>query len=128
MAQERQNFKELVKNYLYLIHKVNGLEPVSLLPEDMTVQDQEVDSFLKYYFKKIKKIDRKKRKTTMLSRYGEKKKDGNHLHVHESVVSVQAVLKRSRELGVSMTVFLTALFMMAINEEMSKMQKKSRSC
>ena len=35
--------KELVKNYLYLIHKVNGLEPVSLLPEDMTVQDQEVD-------------------------------------------------------------------------------------
>ena len=41
--------KELVKNYLYLIHKVNGLEPVSLLPEDMTVQDQEVDSFLKYY-------------------------------------------------------------------------------
>ena len=53
-----------------------------------------------------------------------KKKDGNHLHVHESVVSVQAVLKRSRELGVSMTVFLTALFMMAINEEMSKMQKK----
>ena len=40
---------ELVKNYLYLIHKVNGLEPVSLLPEDMTVQDQEDDSFLKYY-------------------------------------------------------------------------------
>ena len=33
--------KRLVKNYLYLIHKVNGLEPVSLLPEDMTVQDQE---------------------------------------------------------------------------------------
>lgn len=64
-----------------------------------------------------------KRKTTCFPDT-EKKKDGNHLHVHESVVSVQAVLKRSRELGVSMTVFLTALFMMAINEEMSKMQKK----
>ena len=33
----------------------------------------------------------------------------NHLHVHESVVSVQAVLKRSRELGVSMTIFLDSI-------------------
>ena len=50
--------KELVKNYLYLIHKVNGLEPVSLLPEDI-----------------IQKIrtDRKK-ENYMLSRYGEKRK------------------------------------------------------
>ena len=109
--------KELVKNYLYLIHKVNGLEPVSLLPEDMTVQDQEVDSFLKYYSKDQKRPKKRKLHAFQIRR---KKKDGNHLHVHESVVSVQAVLKRSRELGVSMTVFLTALFMMAINEEMSK--------
>ena len=41
--------KELVKNYLYLVHKEEGLEQVTLLPEDMTVQDQEDDSFLKYY-------------------------------------------------------------------------------
>ncbi len=27
-----------------------------------------------------------------------------------------------------MTIFLTALFMMAINEEMSKMQKKKAGC
>jgi len=113
--------KELVKNYLYLIHKVNGLEAVSLLPEDMTVQDQEVDSFLKYYSKDQKRPKKRKLHAFQIRK---RKKDGNHLHVHESVVSVQAVLKRSRELGVSMTVFLTALFMMAINEEMSKMQKK----
>ena len=36
---------ELVKNYLYLVHKEEGLEQVTLLPEDMTVQDQEDDSF-----------------------------------------------------------------------------------
>ena len=87
----------------------------------MTVQDQEVDSFLKYYSKDQKRPEKRKLHAFQIRR---KKKDGNHLHVHESVVSVQAVLKRSRELGVSMTVFLTALFMMAINEEMSKMQKK----
>ena len=38
--------KELVSNYLYLAHQKEGLEPVSMLPEDMTVQDQESDSFL----------------------------------------------------------------------------------
>ena len=63
--------KELVKNYLYLIHKVNGLEPVSLLPEDMTVQDQEVDSF-EIIIQKIRK--RSKKRNYMLSRYGEKRK------------------------------------------------------
>ncbi len=63
--------KELVKNYLYLIHKEKGLEPDSLLPEDMTVQDQEDDSFLKYYSKNQK---RPKKENYMLSRYEEKRK------------------------------------------------------
>lgn len=113
--------KELVKNYLYLAHKEEGLEQVSLQPEDMTVQDQEDDSFLKYYSKDQKRPKKKKLHAFQIRR---KKKDGNRLHVHESIVSVQAILKRSRELGVSMTIFLTAIYMMAIHEEMSKMQKK----
>ena len=113
--------KELVKNYLYLAHKEEGLEQVSLQPEDMTVQDQEDDSFLKYYSKDQKRPKKRKLHAFQIRR---KKKDGNRLHVHESIVSVQAILKRSRELGVSMTIFLTAIYMMAIHEEMSKMQKK----
>ena len=113
--------KELVKNYLYLAHKEEGLEQVSLQPEDMTVQDQEDDSFLKYYSKDQKRPKKRKLHAFQIRR---KKKEGNRLHVHESIVSVQAILKRSRELGVSMTIFLTAIYMMAIHEEMSKMQKK----
>ena len=113
--------KEFVKNYLYLAHKEEGLEQVSLQPEDMTVQDQEDDSFLKYYSKDQKRPKKRKLHAFQIRR---KKKDGNRLHVHESIVSVQAILKRSRELGVSMTIFLTAIYMMAIHEEMSKMQKK----
>ena len=113
--------KELVTNYLYLVHKDEGLEQVSMLPEDMTVQDQEDDSFLKYYSKDQRRPKEKKIHAFQIRK---KKKDGHHLHVHESVVPVQAVLKRSRELGVSMTVFLTAVYLMAIHEEMSKMQEK----
>ena len=113
--------KELVTNYLYLGHKDEGLEQVSMLPEDMTVQDQEDDSFLKYYSKDQRRPKEKKIHAFQIRK---KKKDGHHLHVHESVVPVQDVLKRSRELGVSMTVFLTAVYLMAIHEEMSKMQEK----
>ena len=113
--------KELVKNYLYLAHKEERLEQVSLQPEDMTVQDQEDDSFLKYYSKDQKRPKKRKLHAFQIRR---KKKDGNRLHVHESIVSVQVILKRSRELGVSMTIFLTAIYMMAIHGEMSKMQKK----
>ncbi len=113
--------KELVTNYLYLVHKDEGLEQISMLPEDMTVQDQEDDSFLKYYSKDQRRPKEKKIHAFQIRK---KKKDGHHLHVHESVVLVQDVLKRSRELGVSMTVFLTAVYLMAIHEEMSKMQEK----
>ena len=113
--------KELVTNYLYLVHKDEGLEQISMLPEDMTVQDQEDDSFLKYYSKDQRRPKEKKKHAFQIRK---KKKDGHHLHVHESVVPVQDVLKRSRELGVSMTVFLTAVYLMAIHEEMSKMQEK----
>ena len=113
--------KELVTNYLYLAHKEDGLEQISMLPEDMTVQDQEDDSFLKYYSKEQRRPKEKKIHAFQIRK---KKKDGHHLHVHESVVLVQDVLKRSRELGVSMTVFLTAVYLMAIHEEMSKMQEK----
>lgn len=115
--------KELVSNYLYLAHQKEGLEPVSMLPEDMTVQDQESDSFLKYYSKDQKRPKEKKIRAFQIRR---KKKDGNHLHVHESVVSVKEVLKRSRELGVSMTVFLTAVFSRQSMKKCQRCRRKNR--
>ena len=51
--------KELVKNYLYITHKEEGLADVPLLDENVTIQDQESDSFSQYYTevkkKKVKK-------------------------------------------------------------------------
>ena len=40
--------RELVKNYLYLVHK-DELEPVELSDQYLTVKDQEDDSFSRYY-------------------------------------------------------------------------------
>ena len=114
--------RELVKNYLYEVHQQDGLEDVQLLPDDVTVQDQENDSFAKYYTKSTKKPKVKKTRAYQLKKV---RKENGELQVRESVLSVKQVLTRSRELGVSMTVFLTTVYLMAIHEEMSKMQEKS---
>ena len=37
--------RELVKNYLYLMHEKDGLENVILTEQDLTVKDQEEDGF-----------------------------------------------------------------------------------
>lgn len=113
--------RELVKNYLYLAHREEGLPEISLQPEDLTIQDQEDDSFLKYYTKNKKRKREKKRRAFQLRKH---RKEGHTLQVREGVASVQSLLKRSRELGVSMTVFLSAVFLSAIHEEMSRQQEK----
>ena len=111
--------KELVKNYLYITYKEEGLADVPLLDENVTIQDQESDSFSQYYTE-VKKKKVKKPKAHQLKK---PRKEIGRLQVNEAVVSVKEVLGRSRELGVSMTVFLTSVFLMAIHQEMSKQQE-----
>lgn len=113
--------KELVKNYLFLAHKEEGLEDVSLIPEDMTIQDQETDSFAKYYSEEASGTKKQKIRAYQLKKL---RKENGQLQIREKVLSVREVLKRSRELGVSMTVFLTAVFLCAIHAEMSRQQEK----
>lgn len=113
--------RELVKDYLYLAHQEEGLTDISLLPEDVTVQDQENDSFAKYYTKNTKKPRVKKTKAYQIKK---PRKENGAMQVRESILSVQQVLRRSRELGVSMTVFVSTVYLMAIHEEMSRMQEE----
>lgn len=113
--------RELVKNYIYLSHEKEGIEKVTLLDERVTIQDQECDSFAKYYTK-VKKKNQKKVKAYQIKK---PKKESGSLRVHEATLSVEEVLEKSRQLGVSMTVFLTTLFLMAIHREMTKVQEKN---
>lgn len=117
-----QFLKELVKNYLLLRHCGEGLPDISFLPEDITIQDLENDSFSKYYVKpkkaEKKAVGRKPcRITGSRAGYGD-------LNITEGIVSSSALQKKSKELGVSVTVFLTAVFLCAIHEEMSQSQRK----
>lgn len=113
--------RELVKNYLYLIHKEEGLEKAELTGTYLTVKDQEDDSFSRYYNPNLQRQKKKKNHA-----YQIRKRRGEYepLQVKESCVSVKEFLEVSREKEVSMSVLLTAAFISAIHEEMSRIQEK----
>lgn len=112
--------RELVKNYIILSHPKEGLEQVVLNEEKVTVQDQEVDGFSKYYSGHRKKKQKKKKAFQIKAT----KREHGKLQITEAVLSVKEVLKKAKEYQVSMTVFLTAVYLCAIHKEMTKRQEK----
>ena len=96
--------RELVKNYLYLIHE-EDLEPVELSNQYLTVKDQEDDSFSRYYDPDFPRKKKKKIRAVQIKKGG---KGYEELQINEA----------------SMSVLLTAAFICAIHEEMSRMQEK----
>ena len=112
--------RELVKNYLYLIHE-EDLEPVELSNQYLTVKDQEDDSFSRYYDPDFPRKKKKKIRAVQIKRGG---KGYEELQINEASMSVKELLGIAREKKVSMSVLLTAAFICAIHEEMSRMQEK----
>lgn len=113
--------RELVKNYLYFQHREEGLGDIQLSDVHLTVQDQENDSFSKYYSPDIKTKKKKKIRAYQIKKT---RKEYGELRVTEGSVSVKDLLTLSREKGVSMTILLTAALMCAVHEEMTKVQEK----
>ena len=112
--------RELVKNYLYLIHE-DDLEPVELSNQYLTVKDQEDDSFSRYYDPDFPRKKKKKIRAVQIKKGG---KGYEELQINEASMSVKELLGIAREKKVSMSVLLTAAFICAIHEEMSRMQEK----
>lgn len=112
--------RELVKNYLYLIHE-EDLELVELSNQYLTVKDQEDDSFSRYYDPDFPRKKKKKIRAVQIKKGG---KGYEELQINEASMSVKELLGIAREKKVSMSVLLTAAFICAIHEEMSRMQEK----
>ena len=112
--------RELVKNYLYLIHE-EDLEPVELSNQYLTVKDQEDDTFSRYYDPDFPRKKKKKIRAVQIKKGG---KGYEELQINEASMSVKELLGIAREKKVSMSVLLTAAFICAIHEEMSRMQEK----
>lgn len=108
--------KELVKNYLIYAHTE---EEFPDLPEeeDVTEKDHEEDSFSQYYSEKIPKLKEKKETA---ARIPGRRLPQEEMHITEAVISVKETLEKSRKYGVSLTVFLTAVMLCAIQKEMPR--------
>lgn len=108
--------KELVKNYLQEAHREEIPEEVPLLDEDITNHDKEDDSFSRYYDSSMRQAKKKKVHSYQIHQAAA---EGGGLQIVEGVVSSKGLLQKAREYGVSISVFLTAVFLCAIHREMS---------
>lgn len=116
--------RELTKNYLLLVHEKDGLKDVTLSKETITVGDQEDDSFSKYYSEDLlRKKGEKKKKPAAYQIHRTSSQMGS-LEVTEAEIPVKELSAKAKEYGVSMTILLTAVFLCAIHERMTKRQEE----
>lgn len=114
-----QFLKTLVYYYLKLAHPENVNGPI--YSYDATNTEKEEDSFKKYYEKVDKSIKIPKYKSYQLE--GRKLEPGK-LHLIEGKLLVSELLKLSREYKTTMTVVLTAIYLLAIGKEIGPRQKR----
>lgn len=114
-----QFLKTLIYYYLKLAHPENVNGPI--YSYDATNTEKEEDSFKKYYGKVDKSIRIPKYKSYQL---GGRKLEPGKMHIIEGKLSVSELLKISREYKTTMTVLLTAIYLLAIGKEIGPRQKQ----
>ena len=111
---------ELVQDYLILAHPEVELPRIEMADE-ATPGEKEEDSFSQYYSSKIPKNKEKKPPAVQLK--GEKLVHSD-MQITEVIFSVKEILTKARSYGVSITIFLTAILLCAIHEEIPKNRQK----
>ena len=109
-----------MQNYLILAHpeaKLPRIEPV----EEITPGHQEEDSFSQYYSADLPRNKEKKPAAVKLK--GEKVVH-EEMHILEAELPVKELHAKARARGVSITVYLTAVLLCAIHEEIPKNKQK----
>lgn len=111
--------KTLVHFYLKFAHPENVFRPVCSY--DATNAEKEEDSFRKYYAKVDKTIKIPKYESFQLKG---RKLEAGYMHIIEGKISVSEILKLSREYKTTMTVILTAVYLLAVAKEIGPRAKK----
>lgn len=110
---------EIVKIYL---EKAHGVENRTSENKAASISEQEEDSFSRYYSRE--KQEKKKRRSRPAFLIRSKRVSQSEIRITESTVSVEKLLKRTRELNISITVYITAILMKAVELTMSRKEKK----
>lgn len=112
--------KELIKNYLVLAHPGDSLPNISLWQDDIPMQEMESDSFSKYYTSK-KPIKKKKTAAIQMRKLAP---HNQKMNVYELTIPVSSLLEKTHELGVSISVFLTAVLIYSLHKEVPRLHTK----
>lgn len=111
-----QFLKTIIAKYLLLKHPTKISGGLSELDYPASQNQKISDSFRKYYKKNIKTKRLKPDKAFHLSGF---KRDPEQLQVIEGIVSVKKLIEISKIYNTTLTVFLTAIYIQAIREEIS---------
>lgn len=109
--------RTVVTRYLCIRHDLGDID----VDYDASVTQMKADSFSKYYSDKKKRSTRKFAKACRIK--GARLPE-NRLSIITGRVSTEKILQLSRNMGVTITAFLSACFMQAIGEELSERAKR----
>lgn len=116
---------QFVKSLLYYYLKELHLDKVSGTADqvrpDATAAEMSEDSFEKYYSDRGKEEKIPKYRAHQLHY---RKTEYHMLHLTEGILSVKELLETARSYGTTLTVYLTAVYLCAIAQDMSEKQKK----
>ncbi len=114
----------LIFHYMKILHKEELGEEIPSFEYGASISQKMADSFWKNYTPKIQSAHLKKEENKSAYKIRGKKLDENRMRVIEGALSVEALLKLSREYGANITVFLTALLLYSIYLDMPKNKNK----
>lgn len=117
-----QFLRTIVYHYLCIKHADELATLTPVLDYDASFMQKSDDSFQKYYVSKGAKREKVKHKPAYRIR-GERL-EGHPTRVIEGTTSVKAVLALAHQYNTTLTVFLSAVFMYAVSQEMSFNDKK----
>lgn len=114
----------LIFHYMKINYGDELRDEIPSLDYGASISEKMDDSFWKNYTSNIQNKDIKREKYKNAYKIKGKKLEENKMKVIEGAMSVEEVLKLSREYNTSMTVFLTSLLMYSIYMDMPKNKKR----
>ncbi|NYB74715.1 hypothetical protein HZF24_11265 [Sedimentibacter hydroxybenzoicus DSM 7310] len=116
-----QFFKTLVFHYIIIKYEYKFKDKIPHLDIEASVAQKMDDSFQKYYSSTV--VGAKKKNVTAYKLRGMKIPE-YRISVIEGIVPVDAIIQKAKEYNTSLTIFLAAILMCAINEEIPIRHKK----
>lgn len=116
--------KELIYHYILIKYANDFKEEKPALNKDASLYQKEDDSFQKYYTKGEKELNSTKKKMKKAYKLKGLRYFENRIRVIEGVLPVKQVLEKAHEYDVTLSVFITAVFIYSIGKELSMLNKR----